>query len=74
MKVLLINECSFESINSIGMDECLKALEILAHILNWQISLQEQQEVKSYINRINQRITYLQQFQTSPIPGANFRN
>jgi hypothetical protein len=67
MKVLLINECSFESINRIDLQECCKALEILEYFLNWRISLQEQQEIKSYITRINQRINYLQDFQAAPI-------
>ena len=71
MKVLLINECSFESIHSIGLEECFEALEILTCLLNRRISLREQNEIISYINRINQRITYLQQFQASTLPGKN---
>lgn len=72
MKVLIINECTFESINSIGVEECITALKILDYLLNRRISLQEQQEVKSYINRINQRTTYLQQFKVISTPDRKY--
>jgi hypothetical protein len=60
MRALLIDECSFENLNKIDLDNCQQALSMLECLLKWQNSHQEKSELEDYITRLNNRIAFLQ--------------